>query len=324
MPVKNSFAQKFFILSLMNPIKPPKPIKPLINPLFKEFVQSLRLLDGLSDNTLVAYLNDLKNYQAWLNLHGIKDVLTVNSIELNDFAFSLFEAQKQPKSIARAISTLKRFYQYCVAQELLAQDPSALLKPPKLSVSIPKVISEQQVESLLQAPDVLTPIGLRDRAILELAYACGLRVSELVELPFEQLNLSAGLVQVVGKGNKERIIPVGEEALFWLEKYLKESRPILVKKQWVATLFISRIGRTMTRQTLWHRIKVLADQAGIVMNLSPHSLRHAFATHLVNHGADLRTVQLLLGHADLSTTQIYTHVAKARLQALHRAHHPRG
>lgn len=298
--------------------------QPVLYPVVNEFIQSLRLLDGLSENTLAAYRNDLKNYQAWLKLGGFNDILAIHSQTLDDYIFSLFESQKQPKSIARTISTLKRFYQYCVVQGLLPQDPAALLKPPKLGAMIPKVISEQQIESLIQSPNVLTPLGLRDRAILELAYASGLRVSELVELPFEQINLSAGLVQVTGKGNKERIIPVGAEALFWLEKYLQESRPLLAKKQWVPTLFVSRIGRPMTRQTLWHRIKNLAEQAGIVMNLSPHSLRHAFATHLVNHGADLRTVQLLLGHADLSTTQIYTHVAKARLQALHHAHHPRG
>lgn len=301
----------------------PQPKTPL-HPWVAQFIQSLRLLDGLSENTLAAYRNDLKNYQAWLKIGGFEDLLTIQATTLEDYIFSLFEAEKQPKSIARAISTLKRFYQYCVAQELRAEDPAALLKAPKLSAMIPKVISEQKIDALMNAPNVLTPLGLRDRAILELAYASGLRVSELVELPFEQLNLSAGLVQVTGKGNKERILPVGEEALFWLEKYLKEARPLLIKKQWVSTLFVSRIGRTMTRQTLWHRIKILAEHAGIVMNLSPHSLRHAFATHLVNHGADLRTVQLLLGHADLSTTQIYTHVAKARLQALHRAHHPRG
>ncbi|BBP44055.1 tyrosine recombinase XerD [Thiosulfativibrio zosterae] len=289
-----------------------------------QFIQSLRILDGLSENTLSAYQNDLKNYQAWLNLQGFSDLLSISSAQLEDYVFALFEQDKQPKSIARAISSLKRFYQFCVVQNLILQDPAALLKPPKLSAMIPKVISESQIEALLNAPDVLSVLGLRDRAILELAYSSGLRVSELVELPYEQINLSAGLVQVTGKGNKERIVPVGEEAIDWLQKYLQTSRPSLVKQKWVGTLFVSRIGRPMTRQTLWHRIKHLAAEAGIVMNLSPHSLRHAFATHLVNHGADLRTVQLLLGHADLSTTQIYTHVAKARLQALHHKHHPRG
>ena len=190
--------------------------------------------------------------------------------------------------------------------------------------SIPSVISEKQVEDLLNAPDVMSSLGLRDRAILEMMYACGLRVSEVVELPFEQVNLSAGLVQVMGKGSKERIIPLGEVAIEWIERYLKESRPILVKGRWISTLFISRIGRPMTRQTLWHRVKNLAFDAGIQGKLSPHTLRHAFATHLINHGADLRTVQLLLGHSDLSTTQIYTHVAKERLHQLHQQHHPRG
>ncbi|WP_173291810.1 site-specific tyrosine recombinase XerD [Thiosulfativibrio zosterae] len=304
-------------------IKTSKPQTKLA-PQIVQFIQSLRILDGLSENTLSAYQNDLKNYQAWLNLQGFSDLLSISSAQLEDYVFALFEQDKQPKSIARAISSLKRFYQFCVVQNLILQDPAALLKPPKLSAMIPKVISESQIEALLNAPDVLSVLGLRDRAILELAYSSGLRVSELVELPYEQINLSAGLVQVTGKGNKERIVPVGEEAIDWLQKYLQTSRPSLVKQKWVGTLFVSRIGRPMTRQTLWHRIKHLAAEAGIVMNLSPHSLRHAFATHLVNHGADLRTVQLLLGHADLSTTQIYTHVAKARLQALHHKHHPRG
>ena len=308
---------------MTTPNKPPKSLSKLA-PQIVQFIQSLRIMDGLSENTLSAYQNDLKNYQAWLNLQGFTNLLDISPTQLEDYVFALFEQDKQPKSIARAISSLKRFYQFCVVQNLISQDPAALLKPPKLSAMIPKVISESQIEALLNAPDVLSVLGLRDRAILELAYSSGLRVSELVELPYEQINLSAGLVQVTGKGNKERIVPVGEEAIDWLEKYLRNSRPSLVKQKWVGTLFVSRIGRPMTRQTLWHRIKNLAAEAGIVMNLSPHSLRHAFATHLVNHGADLRTVQLLLGHADLSTTQIYTHVAKARLQALHHKHHPRG
>ena len=199
-----------------------------------------------------------------------------------------------------------------------------LFRSPKLPQSIPTVISEQHVIDLINAPDTTTALGLRDRAILELMYASGLRVSEVVELPFGQINLSAGLVQVTGKGSKERIVPIGELAIEWLEKYLISSRPVLVKQKLVETLFVSRIGRSMTRQTLWHRVKNLAFQVGIPGNLSPHTLRHAFATHLLNHGADLRTVQLLLGHSDLSTTQIYTHVAKERLQKVHQQHHPRG
>ncbi len=295
----------------------------------KAFIQKLRLVDGLSENTLVAYQRDLHNYQVWLFSNPSSASIPisleeVNKSHLQDYLYSLFELEQSTRSIARKTSSLKRFYQFLVETKVCSIDPSALLKQPKLVKSLPKFISESQVENLLNAPDTLTALGLRDRAILELAYASGLRVSEIVNLPYEQLNLSAGLVQVMGKGNKERIVPVGELAIEWLDKYLQVSRPILTKNKWVSTLFISRLGRPMTRQTLWHRIKVLSNLAGIEIELSPHSLRHAFATHLVNHGADLRTVQLLLGHSDLSTTEIYTHVAKERLQNLHHKHHPRG
>lgn len=289
-----------------------------------EFIQKCRLIDGLSENTLIAYQRDLKNYQAWYFSEGAREIELASKEQINDFLYFLFESQKNAKSIARTTSSLKRFYQYLVERHCREDDPTALIKQPKLAKNLPKFISEAQVEDLLNAPDIHTPLGIRDRAILELAYASGLRVSEIVTLPYEQLNLSAGLVQVTGKGNKERIIPVGELALEWLETYLKTARPTLTKQKWVPTLFVSRIGRPMTRQTLWHRIKILSEKAGIQQALSPHSLRHAFATHLVNHGADLRTVQLLLGHSDLSTTQIYTHVAKERLQSLHHRHHPRG
>ncbi|MDX1795158.1 MAG: site-specific tyrosine recombinase XerD, partial [Hydrogenovibrio sp.] len=269
---------------------------------------------------VLAYQRDLKNCQAGL---GVEDFLPVSRQQLEDFLFSLLDENKSAKSVARQISSLKRFYQYLLSQKLIDQDPTALLKAPKMIKSIPRVLSESQVDRLLEAPDLTTDLGIRDKAILELMYASGLRVSEVVNLPYEQINLSAGLVQVVGKGNKERIVPIGEEAIDYLELYLQKARPALVKNKWVETLFVSRIGRTMTRQTLWHRIKNLALEADIRTHLSPHGLRHAFATHLINHGADLRTVQLLLGHSDLSTTQIYTHVAKERLQQLHHLHHPR-
>lgn len=289
----------------------------------KQFIQKLQLVDGLSENTLLAYQRDLKNYQVWLAKQAISNLLEVSQSDIEDYLFSLFQAEKTPKTIARNTSTLKRFYGFLIETKQITQDPSALVKQPRLEKLLPKIISETQVEALLNAPDLLTPLGIRDKAILELAYASGLRVSEIVTLPFEQINLSAGLVQVTGKGNKERIVPIGEVAIEWLEEYIRVARPQLVKQKWVDTLFVSRIGRSMTRQTLWHRIKKLADIAGIQLELSPHSLRHAFATHLVNHGADLRTVQLLLGHSDLSTTQIYTHVAQERLQKLHQKHHPR-
>lgn len=284
------------------------------------FLQFLRFNEGLSENTLAAYQRDLKICQAGLS---IEDFSQVNSQQLKDFIYEQFEQGKSEKSIARLISSLKRFALYLLAQNVIQADPTAKLKSPKITRSIPKVLSEHQVEDLLAAPDLTTPLGLRDKAILELMYASGLRVSEVVTLPFEQLNLSAGLVRVVGKGNKERIVPIGELAIEALKAYLDSSRPQLTQRKWVDTLFVSRLGRPMTRQTLWHRIKNLAFDANIHVKLSPHGLRHAFATHLINHGADLRTVQLLLGHSDLSTTQIYTHVAKERLQKLHQQHHPR-
>jgi len=295
------------------------------SPLVTEFLDYLRISEGLSANTLSAYQKDLQIYQAWWfsNVQNTA-IETVSKNELEDFMFGLHEQGRSQKSNARLLSTLKRFYRWGVTQNRFDSDPTALMKSPKTPKSIPTVISEKQVESLLNTPDVTTPLGLRDRAILELMYASGLRVSELVGLPFEQLNLSAGLVQVTGKGSKERIVPIGEMAIEWIERYVQSSRPVLVRQKWVSTLFVSRLGRPMTRQTLWHRVHNLAFQAGIQGKLSPHGLRHAFATHLINHGADLRTVQLLLGHSDLSTTQIYTHVAKERLHRIHQQHHPRG
>lgn len=295
-----------------------------LHPKVSEFLTYLKLSEGLSENTTSAYQRDLKLYQYWLLEIKKSAIETVSQQDIEDFMYYLQAEGRKEKSNARLLSTLKRFYQWGASNEYFAADPTALVKGPKLPKSIPKVITEEQVEKLLYAPDEYTPLGIRDRAILELMYASGLRVSELVELPFEQINLSAGLVQVTGKGNKERIVPIGEVAIEWIEKYIKESRPSLVKKKWVDTLFVSRLGRPMTRQTLWHRIKNLAFEVGIHMNISPHTLRHAFATHLINHGADLRTVQLLLGHSDLSTTQIYTHVAKERLHKIHQQHHPRG
>jgi len=293
-----------------------------LTPEIIEFIQYLRLNEGLSDNTLQAYQRDLKKAQLALNK---TDLSLASKEQLEDYLFKLHADQVNPSSIARCLSALKRFYVFLIMQNRIQIDPAEQLKAPQIVKKIPSVISESQVEDLLNAPDLTTPLGLRDKAILELMYASGLRVSELVNLPYEQLNLSAGLVQVTGKGNKERIVPIGDMAIESIEAYLRSARPVLVGKQkWISTLFVSRIGRTMTRQTLWHRIKNLAIIADIRGQLSPHGLRHAFATHLINHGADLRTVQLLLGHSDLSTTQIYTHVANERLQSIHHQHHPRG
>jgi len=302
----------------------PEKIAVQLEPKVTEFLSYLQLSEGLSSNTISAYQRDLKLYQAWLNNIAKQTITTILPEGIESFMLYLQSEGRKEKSNARLLSTLKRFYQWGANNEYFEVDPTALVKAPKLPQSIPKVITEAQVEALLYSPDQYTPLGIRDRAILELMYASGLRVSEVVELPFEQINLSAGLVQVTGKGSKERIVPIGELAIEWIEKYINEARPLLTKNKWVPSLFVSRIGRPMTRQTLWHRVKNLAFDAGIHTKLSPHTLRHAFATHLINHGADLRTVQLLLGHSDLSTTQIYTHVAKERLHKLHQQHHPRG
>lgn len=290
-------------------------------PQIRAFIDYCRFNEGLSHNTLEAYQRDLKAVQQALS----DDLSRATTQQIESYLLECHQQQVSARTIARRLSALKRFYRYLCLQNQLTDDPAALVKAPAAMKSIPFVITEQQVEDLLRAPDLKTALGLRDKAILELMYASGLRVSEVVSLPFEQLNLSAGLVQVTGKGNKERIVPLGEMAIEALQNYVKTARPALVSPgKWIDSLFVSRLGRTMTRQTLWHRIKKLAWQAGIESNLSPHGLRHAFATHLINHGADLRTVQLLLGHADLSTTQIYTHVAQARMQRIHQLHHPRG
>jgi integrase/recombinase XerD len=294
------------------------------------FMAHLLLSEGLSENTQAAYRTDLSQFARYLVPESKAQAMAsalwqkVSRADLQDFLVYLQTEQRKDRSIARMVSSLKRFYQFAIDQAWLSVNPCELLKTPKILAAIPSVISESQVLDLINAPDVSTDLGLRDRAILELMYASGLRVSEVVNLPLNQLNLSAGLVMVTGKGNKERIVPLGEYASDWLTRYLQNARPSLVGDKWVDTLFVSRLGRPMTRQTLWHRIHNLAIQAGITGKLSPHGLRHAFATHLINHGADLRTVQLLLGHSDLSTTQIYTHVAKERLKSLHQQHHPRG
>lgn len=288
------------------------------------FLEHLLLSEGLSANTQAAYRTDLTQFARWLGDLESANWQQVSRDDLQSYIRYLQEAGRQDRSIARMVSSLKRLYGFAVDQAWLSINPCDLLKTPNVSAAIPSVLSESQISDLLDAPDTGTDLGLRDRAILELMYASGLRVSEVVNLPLSQLNLSAGLVMVTGKGNKERIVPLGEYASEWLERYLKIARPGLVGEKWVETLFVSRLGRTMTRQTLWHRIHNLAQIAGIAGKLSPHGLRHAFATHLINHGADLRSVQLLLGHSDLSTTQIYTHVAKERLKSLHQQHHPRG
>jgi len=289
-----------------------------------EFLDALWSERGLSQNTLSAYGRDLKAFSIWLHKTS-KNLQQVSNSDLQGYI--AFQGKKGSKAstMARVISSLRRYFRYQLREGRIEEDPSALIESPKLGRSLPGTLSESQIDALLDAPDIDDPIGLRDRAMLELLYATGLRVSELVSLEYSQISLQQGVVRVIGKGNKERLVPMGDEAVSWLTKYREEARPELMKGKGVCPyLFVTRRASNMTRQAFWYLIKRYALFAGISQKISPHTLRHAFATHLLNHGADLRVVQLLLGHSDLSTTQIYTHVAKARLQALHQEHHPRG
>lgn len=286
---------------------------------FKEY---LWLEKGLSDNTLAAYHSDLRQFRCWLDIRG-GSLLKVTSLDIAAFQSHLVEIKRAKSSTARIISSLRRFYAWLVQQELISADPMALIDSPKLPRTLPGSLSQSQVEQLLEAPEMDDPVQCRDKAMMEVLYATGLRVTELVSLTLEQISVQQGVVRVTGKGNKDRLVPLGEQAIYWLQHYLRQGRLALLNDMDCDVVFPSKRGKQMTRQTFWHRIKFYAAVAGITSELSPHTLRHAFATHLLNHGADLRVVQLLLGHSDLSTTQIYTHVAKARLQALHQAHHPR-
>lgn len=291
--------------------------------LLREFIDSLWLERGLSPHTRNAYLTDLRGFALWLAGRGSSLRQAGREAILDHLGWRLQQGY-QARSTARLLSALRTFYRYLLRERLIDEDPTLQVELPQLGKPLPKSLSEAEVEALLAAPDIAEPLGLRDRAMLEVLYACGLRVSELVALSLEQINLRQGVLRVLGKGSKERLVPLGEEALIWLQCYQAEARGLLLAGRPSSVLFPSQRGEQMTRQTFWHRIKLHARHAGILKPLSPHTLRHAFATHLLNHGADLRVVQLLLGHSDLSTTQIYTHVAKARLQALHAAHHPRG
>jgi len=287
------------------------------------YLDALWLERGLSENTLAAYRRDLQAVQNWLGQRG-KSLMTASPVDLHDFmAQRLGPEQASSRSAARWLSAVRGFYRHQLLNRTLSEDPSADLSHPKLGRALPSVISAKQVEVLLAAPDVATPLGLRDRAMLELLYASGLRISELVSLELSNVNLRQGWVRIVGKGGKERLVPMGEAALQWIEQYLRDARRELLPEGG-AVLFPSKRGRPMTRQTFWYAIKRYALQAGIANKVSPHTLRHAFATHLVDNGADLRAVQMMLGHSDLSTTQIYTHVAQQRLQNLVQEHHPRG
>ncbi len=277
---------------------------------------------GLSDNTLAAYRTDLRNLARWLGNN--KTLLAAKREDLLGYLSWCAAQGRSPRSSARSLSALRRFYRYQVREGRLKEDPSARIDAPKLGHQLPVSLTEKEVERLLESPDTETLLGLRDRAMLELLYATGLRVSELVNLRFEQLNLRQGLVRVTGKGHKERLVPLGEQAVEWLQRYLEEARPELSQGTLSSELFLTRRGGAPSRQAFWYALRRCCRVARIDKHLSPHTLRHAFATHLLNHGADLRVVQMLLGHSDLSTTQIYTHVARERLKQLHGEHHPRG
>ncbi len=285
------------------------------------FLNALWLEFGLSDNTLSAYGSDLKQFDKWLEA---RDLFSVEQQDINQFFVYRKQQGMSKRSVARILSSLKRFYGYLLREGLIHSDPCELIDAPRLAPALPESLSENDVELLIQAPEIVSVLGFRDRAMLELLYATGLRVSELVELSFQQVNFRQGCLRVVGKGEKERLVPVGEEAMDWLERYLNQARPMILGARQSDYLFVTNRGSSMTRQAFWHIIKRYAKQAGIDKHLSPHTLRHAFATHLLNHGADLRVVQLLLGHSDLSTTQIYTHIAQQRLKELHSQFHPRG
>ena len=291
--------------------------------LLDQFLDGIWLESGLSANTLAAYRTDLLAFQIWLAKKGLT-LEQVTRADLLAYLAANVRSGLSPRSSARHLSTLRRFYRYLLIQGRTQADPTADVRSPVIGRPLPKNISEQGVEKLLSTPPRDTALGSRDRAMLETMYASGLRVSELVGLTLNELDLTTGLVRVVGKGGRERIVPLGEEASESLREYLGQARSDLLKAQLTDAVFVTRRGGPMTRQAFWQLIKRYAQQAGIGAEFSPHSLRHAFATHLLNHGADLRSVQMLLGHTDLSTTQIYTHVARARLQSLHGAHHPRG
>lgn len=288
-----------------------------------EFCDTLWLEDGLARNTLDAYRRDMTLFAEWLQEERGKSLYAAQAEDINAY-FAARHSTTKATSANRRLAVLKRFYQLALRQNRVAADPCLKIKSAKQPPRYPKTLSEAQVEALLAAPDVNTPLGLRDRTMLELMYASGLRVSELVLLKSIELGMNEGVLRITGKGSKTRLVPFGEEARAWIERYLKEGRPAILGGQVDDALFVTARGGAMTRQMFWTLIKKYALRAAINAPLSPHTLRHAFATHLLNHGADLRVVQLLLGHADISTTQIYTHIARERLKTLHAQHHPRG
>lgn len=292
--------------------------------LLDEFGDVLWLEDGLSRNTLESYRRDLRLFSAWLSTGRGKSLLQARHADLLDYLAYKFQRKARPRSAARLLSSLKRFYRYLLRENRIQIDPTLQVAAPKLPRSLPRTLTEEDVDALLAVPDVDTDLGLRDKAMLETLYASGLRVSELVTMTVMQLSQDMGVVRVMGKGSKERLVPIGEEALAWIRRYLDDARPAILGGRTADALFVTARGASMTRQAFWHLIRRYAKRADIGKPISPHTLRHAFATHLLNHGADLRVVQMLLGHADISTTQIYTHIARERLKQLHARHHPRG
>jgi len=288
-----------------------------------KFLDAIWMERGLSQNTLGAYRADLVALQRWL---ANRDVSLIYATRADLLAFIAWRAKEgaKPRSTARQLSSFRRFYRYLLREGVIGEDPTLKIEMPKVGRSLPKSLSEAEVESLLDAPEIGDPLGHRDRTMLELLYATGLRVSELINLRQSEINLNQGVLRISGKGERERLIPVGEEAQRWLRDFLAGPRVEILLERQTDFMFPTRRGDRMTRQAFWHIIKRYAKKAEIKGKMSPHTLRHAFATHLLNHGADLRVVQMLLGHSDLSTTQIYTHVARERLKELHSQHHPRG
>jgi len=295
-----------------------------VDPLIARFLDAVWMERGLSSNTLAAYRADLVALSRWLTGERQTTLAQSGRSELVDFIAVRAQAGARPRSMARQLSSYRRFFRYLVREGLMREDPTAQIAMPKIGRSLPRSLSEAEVEALLAAPAVADPLGYRDRAMLEVLYATGLRVSELVSLKLTQVNLNQGVIRVLGKGNRERLIPLGEEAVRWLTAFINGPRNDILLDRSTDCMFPTRRGDRMTRQAFWHIIKRYARKACVNRELSPHTLRHAFATHLLNHGADLRVVQMLLGHSDLSTTQIYTHVARERMKELHSQHHPRG
>jgi len=287
------------------------------------FVDAIWIEQGLAANTLAAYRRDLALFADWLGRETGRSLIEASETDLRQYALAR-HAGSAPTSTNRRLTVFKRFFRWAVRERIVDADPTLKLDSARQPLRVPKTLSEAQVEALLAAPDVEAPLGLRDRAMLELLYASGLRVSELVSLKTVHVSFVECALRVTGKGSKERLVPFGEEALRWIERYVADARPAILGARASDALFVTGLGGPMTRQMFWKLLRALALRAGIVAPLSPHTLRHAFATHLLNHGADLRAVQMLLGHADISTTTIYTHVARERLKQLHALHHPRG